>query len=211
MPGSPSSSTRSGAPPAMRPRPPPRRGGRTLAASRSIKPNGTRIGKPGRPPNAGRTIASGVAPCASTSDVTVSGSTQAYRNGQSSPADVSATAADGGAQPVHEPGDPCGSSGAGAGQRHGRVRRRLGQPSIRVAGHDHDRHRAAGPGRVGDAPEGRLTVGLAEGGGDSGTRTMAATVIGPPAPSVAPAARAGDSHCRSRRPLAPGVRQFARP
>ena len=170
MPGSPSSSTRSGAPSAMTAATASAPWRPILSASRSIKPNGTRIGKPVRPSYAGRTIASGVAPCASTSDVTVSGSTQAYRNGQSRPAEVSATAEMAARPPSTNQAIPGSRPALGRARVTGESGHGVGQARILVRRHQHDRHRTAGPGGVGHAPDGRLTVDLAESGGGVGDK-----------------------------------------
>src|SRR5450830_398745 len=176
IPGSPSSISRMGAPAVTRAATASSPCNSIRAASRSVKAPGTRIGKPGWADQAGRTISPGVEPCASTSDVTVSGSTQAYRYGHSSPAVVSLTAARAARWPCTNQAIPRGSSEPGRVSVTGRSAMAAASlPSSSSAtttiGSAPPDHAAWMTRRIAGSPSASDSAATA-----SGARTMAATV-----------------------------------
>ena len=117
-------------------------------------------------------------PCASISEVMVSGPTQVIRAGQMRAASVSETsrgrqldAAD------HLPDRTVLVRGRVAVHGLG-VGERLRDRPVRVGRHDDDRQRAAGPREVGQAADAGLALGVGEGAFGRGGRITAATVMG---------------------------------
>ena len=103
-------------------------------------------------------------PCASMSDVIVSGPTQVIRAGQMQHRGRVARPRPR-ASSAPRTIWPTGPASAGAGSAVGRLGagERRGDGAVRVGRHDDDRQRAAGPGDVGEPPDPRLALGVGEG------------------------------------------------
>ena len=121
---------------------------------------------PASPARRARPVAAscrGAVPCASMSEVIVSGPTQVIRAGQSRTAVVSRTSASASSAPrTIWPTGPALGRGRGAVDRLGADQRRR-DGAVGIGRHDDDRQRAARPGEVGEPPDARLAERVGEG------------------------------------------------
>ena len=129
-----------------------------IARSASRWATGTSTGQPGSPCQAGRRTDPRAVPCASISDVIVSGPTQVIRAGQISAASRSVTSAAASSMPAdHLPDRAALVRRRVAVHRLG-VGQRLRDRAVRVGRHDDDRQGAAGPREVRQAADAGLAL-----------------------------------------------------
>ena len=159
---------------------------------------GTRTGQPGSPCQVGRSISSRAVPCASISEVIVSGPTHVIRAGQSRTAVVSRTSSIASSVPrTIWPTGPALGQGRGAVDRLGADQRgRHG--AVGIGRQDDDRERAARPGEVRQASHAGLAERVGDraiggGGQDDGGNGHGRECSGPRRPSSHVPASVGQS------------------